>query len=89
MLEFDITRETLRARLAQERLLTQQRNELASANSRIAEKAKVLSVEVIEKREAAEAALMEASQFKTRTHEALRNLRKARGDVVIAERRLL
>ncbi len=43
---------------------------------------------MIEKREAAEAALMEASQFKTRTTEALRNLRKARGDVVIAERRL-
>ena len=88
MLEFDTATETLRARLAHERLLTQQRNELATANSRIAQKAKVLSAEVIEKREAAEAALIEANQFKTRTHEALRNLRKARGDVVMAERRL-
>ncbi len=88
MLEFDTDTEALRARLAQERLLTHQRDQLASANSRISEKAKILSTEVIEKREAAEAALMEANQFKTRTHEALRNLRKARGDVVMAERRL-
>ena len=88
MLEFDMAKESLRARLATESLLTQRQRELTVANSRIAAHAKALTDEVIERREAAERARATAESLKGEKHEALKNLRKARSDVQIAERRL-
>ncbi|MEM0948443.1 MAG: ATP-binding protein [Pseudomonadota bacterium] len=88
MMEMDMAKESLRARLATESLLTQRQRELTVANTRIAAHAKALSTEVIERREAAERAQAAAENLKGENREALKDLRKARSDVQIAERRL-
>ena len=87
MLEPDPT-ESLRSRLATESLLAQKKRELATANTRIAERAKVLTDEVIERRNEAKAARSEAARIKDKHLEAVGNLRKAKSETMIAERRL-
>ena len=88
MLELDRAKESLRARLATESLLNQKQRELVQANTKIVERARALSDEVIERREEAQRARKAADQLKTRNREAMRELRQARSDVQIAERRL-
>ncbi|MEM6824767.1 MAG: ATP-binding protein [Pseudomonadota bacterium] len=80
--------DALRTRLATESILAQKQRELAQANSRIAERAKVLTDEVIERRSEAEEARTIADRERSRHLEAATNLRRAKSDMVIAERRL-
>jgi signal transduction histidine kinase len=80
--------EALRSRLATESFFAQKQRELAQANTRIAERAKVLSNEVIERRTEAAQARSEAERERRRHIEAMTNLRKAKSETNIAERRL-
>ena len=88
MLELDRAKETLRARLAAESLLNQKQRELVLANTKIVERARALTDEVIEKRQEAERARRAAEELKGRNKETLRELKQAKSDMEIAERRL-
>ena len=88
MPELEAATDSLRARLATERSLTQKQRELTFANMRIAAHARSLSEEVIERRREAAAALSEAAALKGRTREALTEMRFAKSEMQIAERRL-
>lgn len=77
-----------RKRLATESRLVQKQRELVEANNRIAEKAKELTDEVIERRTEAERARSEAERARTRHLEAVSNLRQAKSETSIVERRL-
>ncbi len=87
MMELD-PKDALRSRLATESFLAQKQRELAEANTRIAERARVLSDEVIERRAEAAIARSEAEKAKHRHVEAMSHLRKAKSETNIAERRL-
>ena len=87
MIEADST-EALRTRLATESLLAQKQRELVTANDRIAERARVLSDEVIERRHEALSAISEAEKIKGKHQEAMNHLRRAKSETIIAERRL-
>ncbi len=87
MMELD-PKEALRSRLATESFLAQKQRELAEANTKIAERARVLSEEVIERRTEAAIARSEAEKAKHRHVEAMSHLRKAKSETNIAERRL-
>ena len=80
--------DALRSRLATESILAQKQRELAQANTRIAERAKVLTEEVIERRTEAEEARTIAERERSRHLEAASNLRRAKSETIIAERRL-
>lgn len=88
MYETDRITETLRARLANESLLTQKQRELVAANTRIAAQARALSDEVIDHRDEAARARREADTLKGKNRAALLDLRRATSQVKMAERRL-
>jgi signal transduction histidine kinase/CheY-like chemotaxis protein len=82
------TTDALRTRLAAESLLLQKQRELTRANDQIAERAMLLTNEVVERREEAHHAKSEAAKIKNQHQHAISNLRKAKAETVIAERRL-
>lgn len=77
-----------RARLAAERLLDQKQRELFQANKKLSEHARVLSDEVIEKRQEVKVFQSEAADLKGENSQVKEDLEKANHQAVQAERRL-
>ncbi len=77
-----------RARLAAERLLEMKSRELFAANEKLALHSRALSVQVIEQRDMARAAVTEAEALKGQNARFLADLESAHTAAVVAERRL-
>lgn len=77
-----------RARLAAERLLEKKQAELFQANKRLSQHARLLSDEVIEKRQEVRSVRNEAEELKGQNSRVKEDLEKANQQAVMAERRL-
>lgn len=77
-----------RARLAAERLLEQRQTELFHANSRLGDHARLLSNQIVEKRQEVKDVRSVAATLKNENHQVLNDLRNAETKVEVAERRL-
>lgn len=84
----DLLAKERRARLAAERLLDQKQRELFTANKKLAAHARVLSDEIIVKREEAKSLASEAEGLKGENTQVREDLKRANHQAVQAERRL-
>lgn len=84
----DLLAKERRARLAAERLLDQKQRELFTANKKLAAHARVLSDEIIVKREEAKTLVNQAEGLKGENTQVREDLKRANHQAVQAERRL-
>ncbi|MEM8556113.1 MAG: response regulator, partial [Pseudomonadota bacterium] len=77
-----------RARMAAESLLQQKQRELSSANRKLGEHAKLLSEEIIEKRQEVRIVRSQAEKLKGQNTKVREDLDRATKQAVVAERRL-